>query len=44
LYFPANPYGSEYISITKGVVMLLSTIIYSLISLVLILYKSFKKD
>ncbi len=43
-FIPTNSIGFDIFPVTKGSVILFLTIAYSIISLLLILYKSFKKD
>ncbi|HRH27135.1 MAG TPA: hypothetical protein PLZ99_03210, partial [Parcubacteria group bacterium] len=41
--FPTDTHGMDFVPIIKGTVSLLLSSLYSVISLVIILYKSFKK-
>jgi hypothetical protein len=43
-FLPLNTHGLDFFPITKGTVMFFFTIIYSIISLILIIYKSLKKE
>ncbi len=43
-FLPTSTHGMDYFPIVKGTVILFLTIVYSITSLLLIIYKSFKKD
>lgn len=43
-FFPTYTHGMDFLPIVKGTVAIALTILYSAISLLLILYKSFKKS
>lgn len=43
-FFPTRISGFDIVSVTKGLVMFFLTILYSIISFILIFYKSFKKE
>ncbi len=43
-FLPTRTHGMDFIPITKGTVIFLLTILYTLISLILIIFKSLKKD
>lgn len=43
-FFPTRISGFDVVSVTKGLVMFFLTILYSIISLIFIIYKSIKKE
>ncbi len=43
-FFPTNTYGLDVVPMVKGTVAMFLTILYSAISLILIIYKSLKKN
>ena|SRR3989344_2446931 len=42
-FLPTRTHGLDFVPVTKGTVIFFLTILYSIISLILIVYKSFKK-
>src|SRR3989344_8474098 len=43
-FLPTDTHGLDFIPITKGTIIFFLTILYSLISLILIIYKSLKRE
>lgn len=43
-FLPTDTHGLDFVPITKGTVIFVLTILYSVISFILILYKSLKKE
>lgn len=43
-FIPTDTHGMDFVPIVKGTVIIALTILYSTISLILIIYKSLKKD